>query len=52
LVRPKDRLGANDFGTFKDNPNEFNPATVRFSILTIDSSLEDLATAVYEAART
>src|SRR5690606_9889866 len=22
LVRPKDRLGANDFGTFKDNPNE------------------------------
>lgn len=51
LVRPKDRLGADDFGTFKENPDDFNPAKIRFSILTIDGSLEDLATQVYEAAR-
>lgn len=51
LVRPRDRLGANDFGAFRDDPGQFDSATVRFSILTIDDNLEDLATAVYEAAR-
>lgn len=51
LVRPADRRGTDDFGTFKEDPNQFAPATVRFSILTIEGNLEDLATAVYTAAR-
>jgi hypothetical protein len=51
LVRPMERRGANDFGTFKDNPAQFAPAAVRFSILTIEGSLEELADAVYTAAR-
>jgi len=52
LVRPKDRRGPSDFGTFRENPAEFAPARVRFSLLLLDGTLDDLARAVYEAART
>lgn len=51
LVRPKDRHGVSDFGTFKDNPGQFNPARVRFSIFRIDETLNGLAKAVYSEAR-
>lgn len=51
LVRPATARGAHDFGTFKDDPSQFQPARVRFTILTIDMPLDALATAVYQEAR-
>jgi hypothetical protein len=51
LVRPIDVRGPNDFGTFKENPGEFAPATVRFLVLTVDGALDELANAVYDKAR-
>lgn len=51
LVRPAAQRGNNDFGTFRDDPGQFAPARVRFSVLTIDGILEDLANSVYTAAR-
>lgn len=51
LVRPIARRGANDFGTFRDDPAEFAPARIRFSILTIDEELDALAKSVYDGAR-
>lgn len=52
LVRPMDRRGASDFGTFREQPGEFAPARVRFYLLVLDGTLDDLARAVYERART
>lgn len=51
LVRPVAARGEGDFGTFRESPEQFAPARVRFSILTLDGALDDLANAVYEAAR-
>lgn len=51
LVRPTARHGADDFGTFKDNPGQFAPASVRFSIFRVDGTLDGLAQAVYDEAR-
>lgn len=51
LVRPVDRHAASDFGCFRDNPDEYEPATIRFCIARIEGSLEDLAAAVYNKAR-
>jgi hypothetical protein len=51
LVRPKNRRGTSDFGTFRENPGEFAPARVRFSLLVFDGTLDDLARVVYERAR-
>jgi hypothetical protein len=51
LVRPRDRRSASDFGTFRENPDEFAPARVRFILLVIEGTLDDLARAVYERAR-
>jgi hypothetical protein len=51
LVRPVDVRGADDFGTFKDEPGQFAPARIRFSVLTVDGALDELANAVYEEAR-
>ena len=51
LVRPAAHRGADDFGTFRDNPGEFAPARVRFSILTVDEELDALAKTVYDGAR-
>jgi hypothetical protein len=52
LVRPADRHGADDFGAFLDNPSQFAPASVRFCLLRVEGSLDDLARDVYEQART
>jgi hypothetical protein len=51
LVRPSDCCGPGDFGTFREDPAQFDPARVRFLILVIDRSLEEVARAVYEEAR-
>ena len=51
LVRPRDRLGDSDFGCFRDQPDRFGGRPVRFSLVTVDHGLEDLAKAVYEKAR-
>ena len=51
LVRPADVRGADDFGTFRDDPGQFAPARVRFSVLVVDRGLNELAQAVYEEAR-
>lgn len=51
LVRPKDRRGNSDFGTFQSDPGQFSPALVRFCLLVVGQSLDDLASAVYERAR-
>lgn len=52
LVRPADRHGADDFGTFLGDPAQFAPACVRFCLLRVEGSLDDLARDVYEQART
>lgn len=52
LVRPGDRRGGSDFGIFRERPGDFAPAHVRFSLLVVDGTLDDLARAVYEGART
>jgi hypothetical protein len=51
LVRPMDKHGVDDFGCFKDAPEEYGPAQVRFSIIRIPGSLEDFAERVYARAR-
>ncbi|MEU1413996.1 hypothetical protein [Streptomyces sp. NPDC005731] len=51
LVRPKDRYQESDFGCFRDAPEEYDPAQVRFLILRIPGSLEDFAQRVYARAR-
>jgi hypothetical protein len=51
LVRPRERHGADDFGSFRDDPGQFAPANVRFCVLRIEGTLDDLAKAVYEKAR-
>jgi hypothetical protein len=51
LVRPVDKRGADDFGTFRHDPAQFAPARIRFLIVTIEGTLEHLANDVYEAAR-
>lgn len=51
LVRPRDRRGPSDYGVFLQNPTEYRPASVRFSIFVIEQTLDDLARAVYERAR-
>jgi hypothetical protein len=50
LVRPRERHGINDFGSFREDPGQFEPACVRFCLLRVDGTLEDLANAVYERA--
>jgi hypothetical protein len=54
LVRPEARHSAGDFGTFKDSPEKFSPANVRFLVWVlpgdIDSILADWVAAV-EAER-
>jgi hypothetical protein len=52
LVRPQGRGGEQDFGVFREDPDQFAPAHVRFSLLYVPGTLEDLANAVYERART
>jgi hypothetical protein len=51
LVRPANVRGADDFGTFKDDPEQFAPAQIRFSVLAVDGALDELARVVYEEAR-
>jgi hypothetical protein len=51
LIRPTARHGADDFGIFKNNPGQFAPACVRFSIFRVDGTLDELAQAVYDEAR-
>ncbi|MFI0035461.1 hypothetical protein ACH4NS_08245 [Streptomyces mutabilis] len=51
LVRPMDKYGADDFGCFKEAPEEYSPAQVRFSIIRIPGTLEDFAERVYARAR-
>jgi hypothetical protein len=51
LVRPVERHGAADFGAFREDPNQFAPASVRFCLLRVEGRLDDLARAVYERAR-
>lgn len=51
LVRPINIRGADEFGTFKENPGDFAPARIRFLVLTVNAALDELATAVYEKAR-
>lgn len=51
LVRPVDRRGADDFGIFRSDPTQFDPARIRFMVVTVEGTLEELANAVYQAAR-
>jgi hypothetical protein len=51
LVRPVDRHGEDDFGCFKETPQEYSPAQVRFLILRIPGTLEEFANRVYARAR-
>jgi hypothetical protein len=52
LVRPRERLEDADFGSFREDPDHFDKRPVRFCIVTVGRSLEDLAKAVYDKART
>jgi hypothetical protein len=51
LLRPSEQHGANDYGVFLDQPDEFAPASIRFCLLRIEGSFESLAEAVYRGAR-
>ncbi|MGW4168978.1 hypothetical protein ACWEGX_18835 [Streptomyces chartreusis] len=51
LVRPMERYRDTDFGCFKEAPEEYAPAQVRFLVLRLPSSLEDFANRVYARAR-
>ncbi len=51
LVRPVNRHGANDFGRFRDDPDQYSPATVDFCVARVDGTLEQLAGDVYVRAR-
>jgi hypothetical protein len=50
LVRPAERAHQDDFGCFRDDPAQFVCERVRFSVISVDRPLEDLAKAVYERA--
>ncbi|MFM9458171.1 hypothetical protein [Streptomyces europaeiscabiei] len=51
LVRPMERYKETDFGCFKESPEEYSPAQVRFLVLRIPGTLEDFADRVYARAR-
>jgi hypothetical protein len=51
LVRPAEHADATDFGCFQEDPDQFACGRVRFSVISVDQSIEDLAKAVYERAR-
>jgi hypothetical protein len=50
LLRPVNKHGADDFGVFTDDPDQFAPAKVWFCLLRVDEALETLAKKVYEVA--
>jgi hypothetical protein len=52
LLRPRDKHGSEDFGVFRTDPSAYDPAQVAFCVVRIDSTIEGLAQAVYERART
>lgn len=51
LVRPAEHAAETDFGCFQDEPEQFAGHRVRFSLVSVDQPIEDLANAVYERAR-
>jgi hypothetical protein len=51
LVRPSSRHEADDFGSFRSDPDQFDSRPIRFCLVSIDQSLEDLSRAVYDQAR-
>jgi len=51
LVRPANRHGPGDFGSFKQNPAQFDPADVRFCLLRVPGDLDEFSRSVYEKAR-
>lgn len=51
LVRPAEHAAETDFGCFQDEPEQFAGRRIRFSVVSIDQPIEDLAKAVYERAR-
>lgn len=51
LVRPNDHAREQDYGVFRDDPDLFAPAPVRFCLIRLGEPLDELARAVYERAR-
>ncbi|GAA0960966.1 hypothetical protein [Streptomyces rhizosphaericus] len=51
LVRPVESYRDTDFGCFKEAPDEYAPAQVRFLVLRLPGTLEDFANRVYARAR-
>jgi len=51
LLRPETHAGETDFGCFKDEPENFEGREIRFSLICVVGTIEDLAKAVYERAR-
>lgn len=53
LVRPADKQQSpSDYGCFRDDPSGYPPAAIQFCVARIEGTLEELAAAVYEKART
>src|SRR3546814_20413993 len=53
LVRPADKQQSpSDYGCFRDDPSGYPPAAIQFCVARIEGTLEELAAAVSEQART
>jgi len=51
LVRSHGACQLTDYGCFKDEPAEYAPANVRFFLIRLEGSIEELAKEVYDRAR-
>ncbi|MFH5926563.1 hypothetical protein [Roseomonas xinghualingensis] len=42
LVRPKERHSPSDFGTFKGSPTDFAPGTIRFVVINLPGTMDEI----------
>lgn len=52
LVRPQSKYAETDFGTFKNSPQDFAPANVRFLVVCIPEDVETVITKWYDQLQT
>jgi hypothetical protein len=45
LVRPRAKHSQGDFGTFRNQPNDYSPAAIRFIIITLPDDIEQVLSA-------